>query len=352
MTQINKDKPVMVTGATGYVAGHLIKLLLEAGLTVHAPIRNPDDKGKTQYLDGLAEASKGKIVYFKADLLENGSYDKAMEGCELVYHTASPFTMAVQDPVKDLIEPALLGTKNVLEAANRVTSVNRVVLTSSCAAIIGDTADLLDLPNCTATEEIWNESSTEKHQPYSYSKTIAEKEAWKINEAQSRWDLVTINPTLVLGPGINPNGTSESFNIFKQLGDGTMKAGVPNLDIGTVDVRDVAEAHYKAGFTASAKGRHLVSAKSITLLEMAKILDDHFGDAYPFPKKELPKFMVWLVGPFVGMPRKMVSRNIGYPWKVDNSKAKKELGIEFKQPEEYVVSFFQQLIDSGYFKAP
>ncbi len=350
MTQINKEMPVMVTGATGYVAGHIVKLLLEAGLTVHAPIRSPDDKEKTKYLDELAEKTQGKIVYFKADLLESGSYDKAMEGCELVFHTASPFITSVKDPVKDLIEPALLGTRNVAEAANRTQTVKRVVLTSSCVAVLGDTIDLLSLPNGTATEENWNETSTEKHQPYSYSKTLAEKEAWKINEAQSRWDLVVINPTLVLGPGINPHGTSESFSIFKQLGDGTIKSGAPDFDIGTVDVRDVALAHFQAAFIPEAQGRHIVSAKSVTLLEIAKILGNHFGDAFPFPKKQLPKFMVWLVGPLVGMPRKMVSRNIGYPWKVDNSKAQKELGINFRQPEDYVVTFFQQLIDSGYFK--
>ena len=350
MRTINLEKPVMVTGATGYVAGHLVKQLLEKGLVVHAPIRDPSNKEKTQYLDGLAEASKGSIKYFKADLLDQGSYLEAMEGCELVYHTASPFITSVKEPFKDLIEPALEGTANVLHTADKVQSVQRVVLTSSCVAVLGDTIDILSLPNATATEADWNTTSTAKHQPYSYSKTLAEKEAWKIMEAQDRWDLVTINPTLVLGPGINPHGTSESFSIIRQLGDGTVKSGAPSFDIGTVDVRDVALAHIRAGFTPEAKGRHILSAKSLTLLEIADILAEKFGPSYPFPKKELPKFMVWLVGPMFGMPRKMVSQNIGYPWKVDHSKSIKELGIEYHQPEEYIVDFFQQLIDTGAFK--
>ncbi len=84
---------------------------------------------------------------------------------------------------------------------------------------------------------------------------------------------------------------------------------------------------------------------------MGEILSKHFGDAYPFPKKELPKFMVWLVGPLVGMPRKMVSRNIGYPWKVDNSKSKDALGINYHEPQDYLVGIFQQLLDEGILKA-
>ena len=95
-------------------------------------------------------------------------------------------------------------------------SVGRVVLTSSCAAIYGDNVDLKDIPDGLFTEEIWNTSSSLDHQPYAYSKTLAEKEAWKLNEKQTRWNLVTVNPSLVIGPGITPYATSESFKIGKQ----------------------------------------------------------------------------------------------------------------------------------------
>ena len=122
-------------------------------------------------------------------------------------------------------------------------------MTSSCAAIYGDNADLKSTPNGVFTEDVWNTTSSLKHQAYSYSKTVAEQEAWRINKAQSHWDLIVINPSLVLGPAINPDGvTSESFNIVKQLGDGTAKQGAPRMGIGVVDVRDVAQAHFNAGF--------------------------------------------------------------------------------------------------------
>jgi nucleoside-diphosphate-sugar epimerase len=344
MKQIDKTKPVMVTGATGYVAGRLVEKLLQEGINVHAAVRDPDNKEKTKYLDEIAAKAPGNITYFKADLLADGSYDEACKGCELVFHTASPFTLSVKDAQKDLVDPALKGTRNVLNAASKSGSVKRVVLTSSCAAIYGDNKDILSMPNQTLKEDIWNTSSSVDHQPYSYSKTVAEKEAWKLAEKQNEWDLVTINPALVIGPGINPNGTSETFEIMKMLGNGDMKMGAPEFNIGAVDVRDLADAHYKAGYTPEAKGRHIISAEDTSFLNMAKMLKKKFP-SYPLPEKKLPKFLVWLAGPSQGMPRKMVAKNIGYPFKADNSKSKKELGLNYRPLEETVTDFFQHLVD-------
>lgn len=349
--QIDKTKPVMITGATGYVAGWIVKRLLEEGLTVHAPVRNPDNKEKLKYLDALAEKSPGTIRYFKANLLEKGSYDEAMQGCELVFHTASPFINKVKDPQRDLVDPALLGTRNVLEGVNRTESVKRVVLTSSCAAVVGDAKDFAGYPNGVATEEQWNTTSTIDHQAYSYSKTVAEQEAWKMNKQQNRWDLVVINPSLVIGPGINPVSTSGSFNLVKQIGDGSMKSGAPDFYIGVVDVRDLANAHLNAGFIPAAKGRHIINAENTNLLNLAQALQNKFGKAYPFPQKTLPKFLVWLMAPTVGFKRKMISRNVGYPWNLDNTKSRNELGVKYRPVETSIVDFFQQMIDHGVVKA-
>ena len=269
MAQIDKKRPVMITGATGYVAGWIVKKLLDEGLTVHAPVRDPENAQRIQHLIKIAEDAPGKIEFYKADLLDEGSYAEAMTGCQIVFHTASPFKIDVADPQKELIDPAQLGTRNVLEEVNRTPSVERVVLTSSCAAIYGDNADLKDTPNGIFTEEIWNTSSSLDHQPYAYSKTLAEKEAWKLNEKQTRWDLVTINPSLVIGPGINPYTTSESFKIIKQFGDGSAKAGAPFIGFGVVDVRDLAEAHFKAAFIPEAKGRYIISGHNTDFPSMA-----------------------------------------------------------------------------------
>jgi len=267
----------------------------------------------------------------------------------VVFHTASPFGMDVKDPQRELIEPAPVGTRNVLETVNRTETVRRVVLTSSCAAIYGDNADLALTAGGVLTEGDWNQTSSLTHQPYSYSKTLADKEAWEIVQRQDRWDLVVINPSLVIGPGINPHGTSESFNLIRQLGDGTMKTGAPNWGMGVVDVRDLAEAHFRAAVTPSAKGRHITSGHNTAFPEMANVLRQHFGDAFPFPKKNLPKWLVWVVGPILdaGLTRKMVNLNVNYPWRADNSKSVRELGMTYRPLEESLVDFFQQMIDSG-----
>ncbi len=341
--------PVLVTGATGYVAGWLVKRWLDAGATVHAAVRDPSNTDQLQYLNALAREAPGRIEYFRSDLLEEGSYAEAMEGCSLVYHTASPFTLAVEDPLKDLIEPARLGTRQVLEQANRSDSVRRVVVTSSCAAIYGDNADLEDVDGDRFTEADWNRTSSLTHQPYSYSKTLAEREASKIADAQDRWDLVTIHPSLVLGPGIHPFATSESFNLIRHLADGTMKSGVPNFGIGAVDVRDVAEAHFRAGTTPGASGRYIVSAHDTTFPEMAAVLRDRFGDAFPFPKKTMPKWLVWLLGPLFdkSLTRRMVSRNVDHPFRADNGKSVRDLGMSYRPLETSLVEMFQQMIDHG-----
>ncbi|MEM7585604.1 MAG: NAD-dependent epimerase/dehydratase family protein [Acidobacteriota bacterium] len=351
MTTIDPQAPVMVTGATGYVAGRLVETLLEKGHTVHAAVRDPENRGKLKFLDALAERLPGSIRYFKSDLLEPGSYADAMAGCELVFHTASPFTVDVKDPLKELIEPAKLGTRNVLEQANQTSTVKRVVVTSSCAAIYGDNADLAATPDGVFTEEVWNTSSSLEHQAYSYSKTLAEREAWEIQGRQDRWDLVTVNPSLVMGPGINPHGTSESFSIMKQFGDGTLKAGAPRWGMGVVDVRDLAEAHYRAGFTPEAQGRYIVSGHNSDLGDLAAPLRERFGNAYPFPTRTLPKWLLWLVGPMVNsaMTRRSVSRNVGLPWKADHSKGVRELGLSYRPLAETIGDFFQQMVDAGTF---
>ncbi len=350
MVIINKEKPVLVTGATGYVAGWLIKKLLEDGITVHAAVRNPENTVKLAHLNKLAAETAGTIRYFKADLLDEGSFAEAMQGCELVYHTASPFTSGYKDPQKDLIDPAVKGTRNVLEQATKTASVKRVVLTSSCAAIYTDCSDAEAAPNGTLTEEMWNTTASLDYQPYSYSKTLAEQEAWNINRKQTVWDLVVINPSLVMGPPLNPQqATSESMSMLKQMGDGTMKSGVPNLGLGVVDVRDVATAHVNAGFKPNANGRNIISGHNSNLLELAKIVHASFGDRYKVPNRALPKFVVWLVGPMVNkmITRNFVGKNINRVWKADHSKSVRELDMSYRPLKETMVDAFQVLVDEG-----
>ncbi|MCB1366354.1 MAG: NAD-dependent epimerase/dehydratase family protein [Rhodobacteraceae bacterium] len=348
-SQYDTSAPVLVTGATGYVAGWLIRRLLEEGFTVHAAVRDPGNASKVGHLTKMASDLNGDLKLFAADLLDEGSYTEAMQDCSVVFHTASPFINSVEDPQRDLVDPALIGTRNVLETVNGVPSVRRVVVTSSCAAIYGDGADCARAPGGTLTEDIWNTTSSIGHNAYSYSKTLAERAAWDIAEAQSRWKLVTINPSLVLGPALNAKPTSESFNLIAQAGNGAMKSGVPKIEIGAVDVRDVAEAHMLAGFVEDAAGRYITSARTISFLEVGQALAAHFGDGWPFPRREMPKWLIWLAGPMVNkaFTRRWVSANVGHPWKADNSRSVRDLGMTYRPLDVAAVEMFQQMIDTG-----
>ena len=349
---IDKSTPVLVTGANGYIASWVVKYLLEQEVNVHATVRNPDDQKKVGHLLAMAEACDAELKLFKADLLNAGDFDAAMQGCELVMHTASPFViMGIKDPQRELVDPAVQGTRNVLEAVNRCESVKRVVLTSSVVGIYGDAVDMQQTASGVFTEEHWNTTSSVNHQPYNYSKVAAEKVAWDIAKAQSRWDLLTINPGLVLGPSLTTASASGSFDTMKQFFNGSLKMGAPALEFGLVDVRDVALAHIQAGFTPQASGRHICVSESMTMLGMGKVLRQHFGDKYPFPRRELPKFMIWLAGPFSGITRPFVAKNVGYPLAFDNSYTRKDLAMDFRSASDAVVEFFQQLIDDGVVRA-
>ena len=352
MTIVQTTSPVLVTGATGFVAGWIVKELLEAGCTVHAAVRDPSRTDKTKHLSEIAAKTPGEIKYFAADLMKDGSYDKAMAGCSVVFHTASPFTIDVKDPQKELIDPAVNGTKTVLESANRTQSVTRVVVTSSCAAIYGDNADIAKAPDGRLDETVWNTSSSLSHGAYSYSKTLAEKAAWEVAKAQERWKLVVVNPSLVIGPALQEKPTSESFSLIKQMGDGTMQMGAPRWGFGVVDVRDLAHAHVAAGFEPDAYGRNIISGHESDLFAMSQLLKDKFGQ-YPLPKGAAPKWLVWLMAPFMGggMTRAVVSKNIDIPWHADNSKAIRELGMTYRPLKQSMEDMFQQMIDSGMLEA-
>ncbi|MAR90664.1 MAG: aldehyde reductase [Pseudomonadota bacterium] len=352
---IDKTKPVLVTGASGYIANWIILDLLQAGYTVHGTVRDPDNQRSVGPLHKLAaRAPQGRLQLFRADLLEPGSFDAAMEGCEVVLHTASPFVIrGFDDAEAALIRPAVEGTRNVLEAANRVASVQRVVLTSSVAAIYGDNADLQEIPRDCFTEEDWNFSSGVYHQPYSYSKLLAEKEAWKIHDAQSRWRLVCINPSMVCGPALTPFSQSTSIDTLRSLGTGKMWPGAPELRMAWVDVRDVAQAHLEAAFRPDANGRHIVSNGELSFLQVAQILKRHYGSGYRFPVFELPKFVVkwfgWMLDSSV--KPKFVERNVGHAICFDNSRGRKRLGLEYRPLEQTFVDHFQQMIDDGLIRA-
>jgi len=166
------NKPICVTGASGFIASYIIRELLSGGYTVRGTVRGLKEGNKYEYLTSFPGAAD-RLSLVQAELLTEGSYDGATAGCEYVIHAASPYFLDTQDSQQDLVDPALKGTLNVLQACAKAGSVKKVVLTSSVAAVFDE-----PISGHVYTEKDWNETSSLKRNPYYYSKTLAERSAW------------------------------------------------------------------------------------------------------------------------------------------------------------------------------
>ncbi|XP_062099370.1 phenylacetaldehyde reductase-like isoform X2 [Humulus lupulus] len=262
-------KVVGVTGASGYIASWIVKFLLQRGYTVKASVRDPNDSRKTAHLTSL-DGAKERLQLYKANLLEEGSFESCLEGCEGVFHTASPFYHDIKDPQAELLDPALKGTLNVLNTVAKLPSIKRVVLTSSMAAVVCNgkpkTPDVVvdetwfSDPNICKESQLW----------YVLSKTLAEDAAWKfVNE--KRIDMVTINPAMVIGPLLQPTLNTSAAAILNLINGAQ---AYNNLSFGWVNVKDVANAHIQAYEIPSANGRYCLVERVVHYAELVKILSE------------------------------------------------------------------------------
>lgn len=343
------SKSILVTGAAGYLASWIVAQLLDKGYKVHATVRQIHDKPKTRHLLDLAVRHPGRLLLFEADLLVKGSFDKAMTGCSTVIHTASPYFLSKpDDPQKQLIEPARDGTLNVLDSVNRTESVKRVVITSSIVALYNDACDLGDSSRHTVQEQDVNANTDIHHNTYAYSKTLAELAARDYQSKQQRWDLVTIHPGAIFGPSLSKRIDATSISMMIQFLNGCFRIGVPRLWLGVVDVRDVAAAHIRAALLPQANHRYIVVAESLRLLEIARLLrPGDFGLENRLPILELPKPLVWLIAPWVGMQRNYVARNVNYPLYFNNRRSQQELGLMYTPVETSLNDHCRQIVADG-----
>ncbi|KAJ8491292.1 hypothetical protein OPV22_013013 [Ensete ventricosum] len=272
-------KAVCVTGASGFIASWLVKLLLQRGYTVRASVRDPADPKKTQHLRALEGATE-RLILFKANLLEGGSFDAVVEGCDGVFHTASPFYHAVTNPQAELIEPAVKGTLNVLASCKK-WSVKKVVVTSSMAAVAYNgkprTPDVV-------VDETWFSSPEvceQQKQWYVLSKTLAEEAAWKFSK-ENGIDIVTINPAMVIGPLLQSTLNTSSAAILNLINGSS--STFPNAAFGWVNVKDVAKAHILAFELPSASGRYCLVERIVHYSELLKIVHELYP-AFQLPDK-------------------------------------------------------------------
>jgi nucleoside-diphosphate-sugar epimerase len=333
---------ILVTGGTGYIGSWVVKGLLEHGHTVRLTVRNKSHREKYQFLSDLAEKNEGSLEIREADLLESGSFDEAARGCDSIAHIASPFILKVKNAQRDLVDPAVNGTIHVLEAANRSSSVKKVVLTSSVVAIYGDNIDMQKQGLSAFTEEHFNTSSSLKHQPYPYSKVQAEKKAWEMAHKQSNWKLVVMNPAFVMGPSLTSLSDSESLRFMNNMLSGRFRSGAAELHFGYVDVRDVAKAHIFA-LENEAEGRFILSERVTDMISLANIIRSSYGSTFKLPTSNMPKWLVGIVGSLFGLSPKYVKNNVGIPIQLDASKSKSQLQLDYTPLEQTVRDMVDQM---------
>lgn len=334
---------VLVTGATGFIAGHVIHQLLEAGHEVTGTARSAS---KAKALNDTLSRYAGKpvaITIKAADLASDAGWSDAVHGMDYVQHVASPIPPTLPKNHDELIVPARDGALRVLKAS-RAAGVKRVVLTSSMAAIAygwGNARPKL------LTEEHWsNPDNLADNTAYTRSKTIAERAAWDYVNGEGKGpELTTINPSAVLGP-VMGGDFSASLEILTQLLSGKLP-GVPRVGFGIVDVRDVASAHVLAMTTPAAAGeRFLVADKFMWFSEVAGTLRGKLPPEYEkrLPKGEVPGWLLKVLAN-VNPVMKQVIPELNRERQVSNEKARRILGWQPRTAEEAILAGAKSLID-------
>ncbi|KAK7478313.1 hypothetical protein BaRGS_00030465 [Batillaria attramentaria] len=262
------ESKVLVTGASGYVASHLVKQLQEAGHQVRGTVRSLRNTDKMKHLYDLCPNAAHKLELVEADLLDAESWTPAVEGMTHVMHVASPLPMKPPANEEEVIKPAVEGTLSVLRACAKSHTVKRVVFTSA-GFVVGLNPASSGNPR---TEADW--ADVAKLEGYSKSKYLAERAAWDfVKELPDgeKFELSVIIPCAVLGPPLH-NSPFASMGIVQKILSREMPA-VPKMNLPMIDVRDVAQAHVRAMTLPEAAGnRFICYTDSIWMSEIAALL--------------------------------------------------------------------------------
>lgn len=286
-----------------------------------------------------------RLQCFAADLERDAGWPEAVAGCDYVLHVASPFPVGAPKHDDHLIVPAREGTIRVLRAA-RGAGVHRVVLTSSFAAI-----GYGHPPQAAPFDETSWTNCRADVSAYVRSKTLAERAAWEFVTGEGQGlELSVVNPVAIFGPVLGSDYAS-SIVLLKRLLDGSLPA-CPRLWFGVVDVRDVADLHFRAMTAPEAKGERFlaVAGDFLRIAEMARILKRRLGPlARRVPTRELPDGIVRIAARLVPLLRPMVAE-VGKPRNATGAKARHLLGWAPRSSEEALVATAESLRRFGLLK--
>ncbi len=338
------SKPILVTGAGGFLALHTIIQLFEQGYQVRGTMRTLARETELRETIAKHVQANDRLEFVSADLLQDSGWDQAVQGCEYVLHVASPFPLFAPKDEDELIVPAVQGTQRVLRAAHEA-KIKRVVIVSSNAAIsAGHNGE-----NRTFNENDWSRVENNIG-PYSKSKTLAEREAWKfINGAENtnKLEMVAINPPLIFGPVLTREfpTSAEMIRIFMR---GEVP-GVARLKMAIVDVRDVASAILLAMTILEAAGnRFACPTATMWYKDIVDILYKKFaGQGYKIPRIVFPSFLVRVMA-LLDKKVAFISRDLDWDYELSNEKIKRVLKWSPRSKEESILSMAESLIEQGF----
>lgn len=336
-------KQVLVTGASGYIAKHIVLNLLQAGYRVRGSVRSMSRAQEVRdairpHLENTLDLDE-VLSFVELDLTRDAGWNTALQDVDVLMHTASPFPLEGPKHEDDLIRPAVDGTLRALQAA-RDNGVKRVVLTSSTAAVVY--RQLLDNDQ-PFDESHWTDLDHPACSAYSKSKTLAEQVAWKfVAETAPDCKLTCINPGFVLGPPLD-NSYGTSMEVIARLLKGKDPA-VPQLGFASVDVRDVATMHVRAIENESCFGKRILAVSQfLWFVEIAKSIKAALPDRR-IATRQAPNWLIKFLSLFEKQIRTVVP-NLGVKFDVSNQRARDMLEMEFTDPRASAVDAARYLVE-------
>ena len=332
---------VTVTGASGFIAKHVIAEILRRGYAVRGTLRSLGKADHVRAAVVRAGADPARLTFVTADLLKDEGWDAAVSGASYVIHMASPFPVQQPDNPDDVVAPAREGTLRVMLAAHR-EGVKRIVLTSSTVAVMYATHYQ---QGHIFTEDDFTDETRVGLTPYIQSKTLAEKAAWAFVKSKAGApELVVINPAFVQGPALDDD-LSTSHELMRLMAAGKYPAS-PKIIFPVCDVRDVAAAHAEAMLRPEAAGQRFIVAEGETRLfdigqRMVAVCPDLAGKA---PRFELPDTAVRALA-VVDKRLRTILPELGTHRVCSNRKAREVLGLTLRGPDEAITAAAQSLRD-------
>ena len=333
---------VLVTGASGYIGSHIVANLLSKGKVVRATVRDASDPERVDHLKNMEIAKGGSLEIIEMNLLDSESVHRAVYGCKEVIHTAAVVVLKSKNPQEKIVDPSVVGTQNVLDAIDSSETVECLVHTSSTAAIRPQRWE----DGQTLTTDTWAEDANIEDNPYGLAKFSAERLVSNWHSTNKKGPrMVTINPCVVLGPPLSRRHLRGSPSFIMMLLKREIPFVIP-MHISIVDVRDVAEAHVRALSRGDSGGRYLVVSGQMWWKEVAMAIKKG-NPTMKIPTKQIPYFLSLIVSIF--HPRVSLSwarMHLGKRLYWDASPAEKDLGMEWRSPEESVIDTIPPILEN------